>query len=1492
MNRVYRLVWSRVRNAWVAVSENAKGQGKSGCGKSALRRKAIVTALALALAPLAHANPTGGQLVSGAGSIAQSGAITTINQTSQNLSLNWQSFNIAPAETVNFLQPSAAALAVNRIADTNGSQILGHLNANGQVWLINPNGVLFGQGAQVNVGGLVASTLDFSDANLNGNSLSFGGNGAGSIINQGTLNAANGGYVALLGNHVGNQGAITARLGTVALGAGSAATLTFSGNSLLHMQVDQSTLNNLAENGGLLQADGGQVIMSAGARNSLLASVVNNSGVIEARTVENHAGTITLLGGMTAGSVNVGGTLDASAPNGGNGGFIETSAARVKIADDAYVTTAAAACTEPCRSGLAGTWLIDPVDLTIAASGGNITGATLSTQLGMGNVSIVSSSTAGNINVNDIVTWSAHQLTLTSNNNIYINANLNGSGSASLALEYGQGAVAAGNTSHYFFNNGAHVNLPAGNNFSTLLGSDGAAIPYTVITNLGVAGDATTAPSTITLQGMAASSTTLADNYVLGADIVATATGGWNAGAGFLPVGDSVTKFTGAFDGLGHTISNLTINRPATDNLGLFGVTDTGAVIRNVGLLGGNVSGTGSNNVGGLVGYNSGTVSFSYTSGSVSGAGNNVGGLAGYNSGTVSNSYAAGSVSGTGSNNVGGLAGYNLGTVGTSYATSNVSGTGTNVGGLVGNNDALGTVSNSYATGTVGGSNNVGGMAGYNYGTVESSYATGSVSGSSNLGGLAGTNDTGGIISNSYWNSSVNTTGIGTDNNSSVTTASGLGTAAMQLQSNFTPQGTADGEWDFTGIWVMYDGHTNPLLRSFLTPLTLTANNDSKTYNKSAYSGGNGVTYSLSPDSSLLGTVSYGGTSQGAVNVNSYTITPGGLYSYSQHGYLINYADGSLTVNPAPVSVTGTMVSNKVYDGNTAATLGSGTLSGVYSGDTVTLTQAGVFASKNVGTGNGVTATDSLGGIDAGNYTIVQPGGLAANITPKTITVAASGVNKEYNGTLSDAATLASTGVVSGDVVNFADASATFGDKNVGTGKTVTVTGITAGGADAGNYTLSNTSVTTSANITAKSISVTARGVNKVYDGLLSDAATLSSPGIISGDTVTFTDTATFADKNIGTGKTVSVSGIAASGADSGNYTLANTTASTSANITPKTITVAASSGNMVYSGSATDTASVTLSITGAVSGDDVNVAEALATFANKNAGTGKSVSVSGISKSGADAGNYTLAATTAKTTADITPLAITVSATGTDMIYNGKLKDAVTLTGTGVIAGDVVKFTDTSATFADPNAGTGKTVTVTGIKDSGLDAKNYTFNTTATTTANITPKTITVSAKGSNKVYDGTINDTVTLAAKGVLRGDIVTLSDTSATFADKSAANGKTVTVSGISLGGADAGNYTLGGTTALTMAKITKLTITVTATGTDKTYDGNVNDLVALASAGIISGDVVNFADTSATFANKNAGTGKTVTVKGITASGADAGNYKLSKTTATTSANITP
>src|ERR1019366_8153691 len=270
-------------------------------------------------------------------------------------------------------------VALNRVTGSDPSSILGSLNANGKGFLVNPNGILFGANSQVNVGGLVASTLNITDANFIAGRYSFSGPGGGTVLNQGSINAS-GGYVALLGGSVTNQGLITANLGTVALASGNAITLDVAGDGLLNVTVDRGAINALVQNGGMIQANGGKVVLTAQAAGLLLKTVVNNTGLIEAETIGSRNGVISLLGDMQGGTVNVGGTLDASAPNGGGGGFIETSAANVKGATDARVTTAAA-------QGKTGSWLIDPVDFTIQA-GHDIAGVTLSAALVTNNITI------------------------------------------------------------------------------------------------------------------------------------------------------------------------------------------------------------------------------------------------------------------------------------------------------------------------------------------------------------------------------------------------------------------------------------------------------------------------------------------------------------------------------------------------------------------------------------------------------------------------------------------------------------------------------------------------------------------------------------------------------------------------------------------------------------------------------------------------------------------------------------------------------------------------------------------------------------------------------------------------------------------------------------------------------------------------------------------------------------------------------------------------
>ena len=225
LNHIYRLVWSHVLKTWVAVAENTKGRGKGGKSRSKLVAAALALGVMPALVPPAMAGPavgvvlpTGAQVSAGSARISQSGNTLTVTENSERAALNWQTFSIGSNGTVNFVQPNSSAVILDRVTGNEASVIAGALNANGQVFLLNSNGVLFARNAVVNTGALVASTLNISDSAFMAGGSTFASVGSrSSVINQGVINAADGGYVALLGNQVINQGVITARLGTAIL---------------------------------------------------------------------------------------------------------------------------------------------------------------------------------------------------------------------------------------------------------------------------------------------------------------------------------------------------------------------------------------------------------------------------------------------------------------------------------------------------------------------------------------------------------------------------------------------------------------------------------------------------------------------------------------------------------------------------------------------------------------------------------------------------------------------------------------------------------------------------------------------------------------------------------------------------------------------------------------------------------------------------------------------------------------------------------------------------------------------------------------------------------------------------------------------------------------------------------------------------------------------------------------------------------------------------
>ncbi len=1623
MNRIYRLVWSQVLGAWVAVAETARGRGKSSA------RRLIAAAL-LTLPVVAQAGPVGGQLVAGVGSISQAAATTTVSQISQNAIINWQSFGIAAGESVIFHQPSASSVALNRVIGNSSSQIYGSLAANGQVFLVNPNGVLFGPSARVDVGGLVASTLSIGDTDFLAGKLNFANPGnVGSVINQGRLTAAPGGYIALIAPVVTNSGTITTNNGSAALASGDKLTLDFDGDNLLKIKVDAAAVSAQVINSGAIVADGGRVSLTARAAGNLLGSVINNAGTVQARSMVVRNGEIVLDGG-TNGSVGVSGTLDVSGDEArarggsigvfgqnivlqgaslnasgqtgggsvrvggdfhgaatqalgnpvanaqsvavdaasvikadagvqgdggrvvlwsegstrfdgsisarggaqsGSGGNVETSGASLKVGSQARVNTLAA-------NGLTGSWLLDPVDFTIAASGGDITGAALGALLGANNVTLHTAAgvntatdrygttgTAGNINVNDAVTWDTHTLTLTASNDVNINAVMTAN-NAALVLTPATTKVNVGFNSDgsfkgrvdFFLADGTTPRSGAG--FLTMNG-----VGYTVITALGAQGSVTA----LDLQGMSGG---LAGKYALGANIDATATSGWNAPSGFLPV----STFTGKFDGLGHTITNLFINRPATDLVGLFGLINA-ATVRNVGMVGGTITGrdgtgalagndfesptynnyatgavTGRYSVGGLLGetnYNCcdpihPSVSNSHATGAVTGSYYG-GGLIGFaNSPTISNSYATGNVTSTAAlhSYFGGLLGYsNSATVSNSYATGNVSAAGnTKVGGLVGYAAGNGLFTDVYATGSVTGSDYVGGLVGRGaYGNaVNRAYASGAVSGSSYVGGLVGQSATGATVSNSYWD-------IGASGQAaSPGGGTGVGALGVSPTADMKKLATFSGSWGANvsatsggaSTWRIYEGSTAPLLRSYLTPLTVTANDAVKTYDGLAYSGAGGVSYSTAPNGNLLGSVSY----SSGVNVGSSAITPSGLYS-NQQGYDVSYINGTLTINKANLTLSGA----RAYDGTTVVAGAVITANGV-NGESFTVTGLGNatnLASKDVQMGSTLASITGLSlGPDNGaalssNYNGLSTVGSSITINKAHLTVTANDANRLY-GAANPALTTTVTGFVNGEGTGTAagyggaGTATTLADVNTNVGTATITAG--AGTLTATNYDFTNL-VDGTLTINKAHLTVTANDANRLY-GAANPALTTTVTGFVNGQG---TGTAagyggagtatTLADVNTNVGTATITAGAGTLTAT--NYDFTNLVDGT-LTINKAHLTVTANDASRSY-GAANP--ALTTTVTGFVNGQGTGTAAGYGgagtatTLADANTNVGTATITAGAGT--LTANNYDFPTvvngtlTIGKATATLTASKTYdggVNFTGGQITVSGVNGETLALNGAGPATANSKDVANNATNYLTAMGG------MTLADGTGL-AANYQLPSLAARSAN---NQATIVAAGlhlldytGSKVYDGSASfafGQLAIAPSSILGTDDVSLASGAASVASKNAGHYAAFVANTLGLGGVDAGNYSaVGGAVSV---DITAKPVTLTAPVVSKTYDGGLaytatpGNLAALGGA-LVGGDSVIAATIA--YTSKNAGSGnKVVSLNAATISDGNGGaNYTV-------------
>jgi filamentous hemagglutinin family protein len=1240
----------------------------------------VVSAL-IAGSTMSFASPTGGAVTTGSATISQSGSVTTINQSTNKASINWNSFSIAPTETVNFVQPSAQSVTLNRVIGTSQSLIQGAMNAKGQVFLINPNGVLFANGSQINVGGLVASTLNITDENFQAGNYLFEGNSQNSVLNMGTI-TANNGYVAMMGKTVQNEGTVLATMGNVQMASGEKISLNLNGNSLVKLTIDQGTMDALVENKGLIQADGGQVYLTTQALNTILDGMVNNTGIIEANTLNDVTGEVILF--AHGGTANIGGTIDAS------GGFVETSGKEFTIAESTVVK--------------AGEWLIDPVDMTVTDS------SAYEASLNAGTPVTIQAD--NNIYINDAFTWNQALLTLNAGNTIAINADMSATGTGSLALYYGQ-ATADGGTSRYTVAEGIDVLIPNASAFTWKKGSGGA-VTYLVFDNenlrFGNGTEGSINAMGSLLQPFYYDNVTPGrngwfkltySNYPLDFAIgVGGATSdSWNNEGTILStdngtlaaaVSNLSINIADYFEKTGTITTNLLVNGIETRNdytlnsgdyylKAVTSVTNTtGSDLTNMRLW----VGTRDD----YVGPNDANYK---TKGNI--------GSTGFEAITTQNEQAKAIIISEDTFESGNGAAILF------YSTTAGADTVINdccsFGNVFNTNPRSSVTHTEYAEdGSYGLFLNLGTLPDAQTGGVTWYYAAAPVSqltqtvnqvGQSagvtppstpivipyTLSELTRTYQGSNYLLNDLWSAS---TIFGNDYSSW-----SVGTDYVFLHDGQTLSGFMNaGIYSSIMIDILKDGYNEASSGNTSGKLTINKANATVTANSDLTKVYNGVSQSVSGFSasglvngetiSVLDGVSAIGT---GTNAGTYTVTASG----TDENYNLTFVNGSLVIAKADATVTAASDLTKVYNGVSQSVSGF-SASGLVNGETISVLD-GVSA-IGTGTNAGTYTVTAIGTDENYNLTFVN-GSLVIAKADATVT-AASDLTKVYNGVSQSVSGFSASGLVNGETISVLD-----GVSAIGTGINAGTYTVTASGTDE-NYNL--TFVDGSLVINKADATVTAASDTKTYNGVSQSVSGFSATGLVNGETIAVLD---------------GVSGASATGTNAGTYT--TTLAGTDENynltfvdgslvINKADATVTAASDTKTYNGVSQSVSG--FSATGLVNGETIAVLDG----------------VSGASATGTNAGTYTttLAGTDENynlTFVDgslvINKADATVTAASDTKTYNGVSQSVSGFSATGLVNDETIEVLEGVTT----SGGTGTNEGEYTLRVSGEDGNyNLTF--------------------------------------------------------------------------------------------------------------------------------------------------------------------------------------